>query len=421
MKRLFVLLLTGLLLAGLFGAPPRKNTVKGPKLAPPPIVTNFSEERPQVRPTGEFSEMSMPAAKGKKKGKGGASADLLGVPNRDFVWKPSKLTSSAIGTADLTGAALSADGTLLVLCERVGGEGKANSTRLVFLDIREEKLSGGFLVPEKLLSSIRFIDKSPVEILALRHPFEPYKVTSGLVRLDLKTRKITDQTAAPPGTSGFTSFAQCGSKLICTAEGSDSLYEYAFDDLSAPPLKIRSGLTAPLVCACGSGIAAFSPDGVRLFDYKRGKLTPAEQICRAPEGFTPRKAVMIDAAIPAIVFAGGTGEDVWYFRGGTFRRLAERGSGAVFFNGKDRLFAGMEAGGKIVTFQMPEGRETGRPIPINSLKPSTRNSTLGFFHVPALKESFLLLDSRANLFLVDPSRSRWKKSILYAPDRNAFR
>ena len=81
----------------------------------------------------------------------------------------------------------------------------------------------------------------------------------------------------------------------------------------------------------------------------------------------------------------------------------------------------MEAGAKIVTFRMPEGRETGRPIPINSLKPSTRNGTLGFFHVPALKEAFLLLDNRANIFFVDPSRSRWKKSVLYAPDRNAFR
>jgi len=421
MKRLFVLLLPGLLFSGLFGAPQRKNPGKAPKLAPPPIVTSFSDERPQVRPTGEFSEMPIPAPKGKKKGKSDTTAALLGVPDRDFVWKPSKLTSSAIGTADLTGADLSADGTLLVLCERVGGEGKANSTRLIFIDIREEKLVGGFLIPEQFLSSIRFLEKSPVEILALRHPFEPYKVTGGLVRVNLKTRKITDQAAAPAGTSGITSFAQCGGKLICTAGGSDLLYEYALDDLAAGPLKIRSGLTAPLVCSCGDGIAAFSSDGVRLFSYKRGKLTPAEHISRAPEGFTPRRTVMIDAAIPAIVFAGETGESFWYFRGGNFRRLAERGSGAAVFDGKDRLFAGMEAGAKIVTFQMPEGRETGRPIPINSLKPSTRNSTLGFFHVPAMKGAFLLLDSRANLFLVDPSRSRWKKTIVYAPDRNAFR
>ena len=421
MKRLFVLLLPGLLFSGLFGAPSRKKTEKVPKLAPPPIVTSFSDERPQVRPTGEFSEMPIPAAKGKKKGKTDTTASLLGVPDRDFVWKPSKLTSSAIGTADLTGADLSADGTLLVLCERVGGEGKANSTRLIFLDIQEERLSGGFLIPEKFLSSIRFIEKSPVEILALRHPFEPYKVTSGLVRINLRTRKLADQTAAPPGTRGFTSYAQCGRKLICTAEGSDLLYEYALDDLSAEPLKIKSGLTAPLVCACGSAVAAFSPEGVRLFSYKRNKLVPEEQIFKAPEDFLPRGTVIIDAALPAIVFTGKTGEGVWYFRGGNFRRLAERGSGVAFFNGKNRLFAGMEAGAKIVAFQMPEGRETGRPIPINSLKPSTRNGTLGFFHVPVLKESFLLLDNRANLFLVDPSRSRWKKSILYAPDRNAFR
>ena len=421
MKRLFVLLLPGLLLSGLSGAPQRKNPGKTPKLAPPTIVTSFSDERPQVRPTGEFSDMSMPAAKGKKKGKSDTTAALLGVPDRDFVWKPSQLSSSAIATADLTGAALSADGTLLVLCERVGGEGKANSTRLVFLDVREKKISGGFVIPEKLLSEIRFIDNSPVEILALRHPFEPYKVTGGLVRVNLATRKITDQTDIPPGTRGFTSFAQCGKKLICTAEGSDLLYEYPLDDLSSPPLKVRSGLKAPLVCSCGGGIAAFSSDGVRLFDYKQGKLTPAEQICKAPEGFSPRRTVMIDAAIPAIVFAGETGESFWYFRGGNFRRLAERGAGVAFFNGKDKLYAGMEAGAKIVTFQMPEGRETGRPIPINSLKPSTRNSTLGFFYVPALKGAFLLLDSRANLFLVDPSRSRWKKSIVYAPDRNAVR
>ena len=419
MKRLFVLLLPGLLFSGLSGAPPRKKSGDRPKLAPPPIVTSFSDERPQVRPTGEFSEIPIPAPKGKKKGKTDTTAALLGMPDRDFVWKPSKLASSAIGTADLTGADLSADGTMMLLCERVGGEGKANSTRLIFIDIGEERIAGGFLIPEKLLSSVRFL--SPVEILALRHPFEPFKVTAGLVRINLKTRRITDETAAPPGTRGFTSFARCGNKLICTAEGSDFLYEYALEDLSAPPLKIKSGLASPRVCACGSGIAAFGHDGVRVFNYKRDRLAPAEQISKAPEGFSPRRAVMIDAAIPAVVFAGRSGEGVWYFRGGNFRRLAERGSGAVFFNGKDRLFAGMEAGAKIVAFRMPEGRETGRPIPINSLKPSTRNSSLAFFHVPALKETFLLLDSRANLFLVDPSRSRWKKSIIYAPDPTGFR
>ena len=422
MKRLFVLLLPGLLLSGLSGAPLRKNSEKGPKLAPPPIVTSFSEERPKVRPTGEFSEMPVPAAKGKKKGKSDTTAALLSEPDRDFVWHPSKLTSSAIGTADLTGADLSADGTMVVICERVGGEGKANSTRLVFLDTQEEKLAGGFLIPELHLSAIRFIERSPIEILALRHPFEPYKVTGGLVRVDLKARKITDQTSAPPGTQGFTSFAQCGRKLICTAEGSDHLYEYAIDDLAAGPLKIKSGLRAPRVCACGGdGIAAFGSDGIRLFKYKKDKLTPAEQIFKAPEDFAPCRSVMIDPAIPAIVFAGKTGESLWYFRGGKFRRLAERGSGVAVFNGKNRLYAGMEAGARIVTYQMPEGRETGRPIPINSLKPSTRNSTLAFFHVPAMKETFLLLDSRANLFLVDAGRSRWKKSVIYAPDRTGLR
>ena len=416
MKRLFVLLLPGLLFSGLFGAPPRKNTGKAPKLAPPTIVTTFSDERPQVRSTGEFSEMPMPAAPGKKKGKAVTTAAQLSVPDRDFRWRPSKLTSSAIGTADLTGAALSADGTMLVVSERVGGEGKANSTRLLFFDIREQKLAGGFLIPELLLSSIRFIENSPVEILALRHPFEPYKVTGGLVRVNLKTRKITDQTAAPPGSTGFTSFAQCGEKLVCTAEGSDFLYEYALNDLAARPTRIKSGLSAPLVCACGSGIAAFGPEGIMFFSCKKDRLIPPEQLCKAPENFSPRRALMVDDALPAIVFVGETGEDLWYFRGGAFRRLMERASGAAFFNGKDKLYAGMEAGAKIVFFQMPEGRAVGRPIPINALKPSTRNATFAFFHVPAMKESFLLLDNRANLFLVDPSRSRWKKSLVYAPD-----
>ena len=188
------------------------------------------------------------------------------------------------------------------------------------------------------------------------------------------------------------------------------------NDLASRPAKIKSGLAAPRVCACGGGIAAFGTEGVRFFKYRKDRLIPQDPFARAPEGFSPRRAVMVDAALPAIVFAGEPGEDLWYFRGGTFRRLMERASGVAFFNGKDRLYAGMEAGAKIVFFQMPEGRAVGRPIPINALKPSTRNGTLAFFHAPAMKESFLLLDNRANLFLVDSSRSRWKKTIVYAPD-----
>ena len=310
-KLLFVFLFV-LLEASCPGA--EKNAGTAQKLAPPPILLEFAAERVKVIPTGEFSSIPLPEQKTAKKNIKRNSAFLVSERNKKFFWKPSPLLSSTIRVADLTGAALSEDGSLAVVSERIGGEKKANSTRFIFFDIERKQLSGGFVIPEMLISDIAFIPGSKTSLIGICHKFVPFKTSDGLVRIDLEQKDIADAADSRAGKVTSFCFGR-GESVFYTAAGENSIFKLSLRDLGAAPQKIKTSISAPRVCSSGNDFIAYGRKGIEIFRLDHGRWTPDEPVFSAPEDFAPVNCFLIDPAVPAYCFTGGYGDLLWYFRG----------------------------------------------------------------------------------------------------------
>ena len=417
----FLLLVCALALS--CGAAPSDKRGRVTKLAPPPIFSQWEQKTLQVVETGEFSSMAVPEEKKGKKNSSPNSADLVSEKGKKFFWKPSPLLSSTIRVADLTGAALSQDGSLAVVTERIGGEGKANSTRVLLFDISKCRLAGGFVIPKERLSSIAFLPNVKSELIAVRAHFAPFKTQNGVVRIDLKERKIVDFFDAP-GNRSVTSFVfGKKGKLYFTVAGAPMLYEMEQDSFAVEPTAIKSRLASPKVCVAGELLIAYGKEGIETFRKDEGRWIPDETLHTFPEPFVPEKCTVTDGNVPAICFSGAFGEDLWYYRKGSFRKLQERISGISLWNEQQGLFfSEAAANSKIMIFQMPEGATQGKGATPNRLKPANRNGSFAFLGTPALKNKLVQIDSRGNVFLLDHSRiARWKKDIVYIADRAGFR
>lgn len=420
MTRNIFLCLTILLTAVYAEASTSKNKQVFNKFVPPKTMVVFSEERPQVVKTGEFSVFPMPAAKKNKAAKNGSLASKLLPAGENFVWRPSKLSSSAIGIADITGAALSSDGSVTVISERIGGEGKTNSTRFLLFDIPARRLAGGFEIPELLLTDITFSAEKPYELLAIRKSFAPFNTKDGIVRIDLKSRKITDSIDSPAGR--ITSYAAADGNIIFTAAGSKEIHLAGLNDFSSGRQKIKTRLSAPQI-SCASGvIAAFDSNGLEIFRKHEDSFASDEEVIKVPEKFTPCQSAVIDGKLPAICFIGAEEEPLWYFRKNGFRKLKDRCGGFFSYDRNDGiLYAGVAANSRIALFSMPEAEESPRMESPNRLKPANRNGNYTILSVPALKKHLIQVDNRGNVFLLDLRKKRWKKSVIYIADKAGFR
>ena len=399
-----------------------KKTAGLPKFAPPPIVLEFAEERPKVVPTGEFSSIPLPEQKTPKGKKQKSTASLVSERNKKFFWKPSPLLSSTLRVADLTGAAISEDGTLVVITERIGGKNKANSTRFLFFDLEKNLLSGGFTVAEMLISDIAFIPGSKTNLIGICHKFAPFKTPDGLVRIDLEQKEIADAANSRKGK--ITSFSLGkGQSVFYTAAGEDAVFQLSLRDLGAEAQKIKTAIKAPRVCCFGNGFIAYSKQGIEIFRRDYGRWIPDDPFLAAPEAFEAVNCYLIDPVVPAFCFTGGYEGSLWYFRGSSFRKIMERVSGLCLLNRSSNFFfTELAANSRISVLKMPEAEVCASPIPPNRLKPANRNSSFALLQVPALKNSIVQIDNRGNVFLLNYSKlSRWKKSVIHITDRAGFR
>ncbi len=392
-----------------------------PKLAPPPIVSQWKKEEIRVSETGEFSSIDLPEKdpSGKKKGN---TASLVSARSKKFFWRPSPQLSSAIRTADLTGAAISADGSLVVVTERIGGEGKPNSTRFLFFDVPNRRLAGGFTLPRTLISSIAFSPHSNSEIVGIRHADTHFKEKNGIVRIDLVSKRIVDSLEASSGK--VSSFVTDGKgKIFFSAENSSLIFEAEVETLSANPSAVKSRITSPELCIAGELLIASGKEGIEVFRKDHGRWIADEKLFTFPEPFHPFSCSVVDTSAPAICFAGTNEGDLWYFRKGSFRKLKEKISGIHLWDAAQKIFfAEISANSRIALFQMPDGAENAKPVTPNRLKPANRNSSWALLRAPAMKDQMVQIDNRGNVFLLDYSKvSRWKKYVIYIADRAGFR
>ena len=421
LKKLFVLF-AGCAAFLLCGAAKSAERPALPKLAPPPIVSQWKKQEAKVAETGEFSSIAVPEKKAPGKSAPQNSADLVSEKGKKFTWRPSPLLSSAIRPADLTGAAISADGSLVVVAERVGGAGKANSTRFLFFDIPNRRLAGGFTLPKVLISSIAFAPGSRNEILGIRHASTHFNERNGIVRIDLKTGQIVDSLDTPSGkVASFVT--DSNGKIFFSTANSSLIFETEAGSLFIEPTSVKSRISSPELCIAGALLIASGKEGIEMFRKDHGRWIADENLVKFPEPFQVKSCTVTDTAAPAICFAGSDGGDLWYFRSGTVSKLKERISGRLLYDEVQKIFfAEIAANSRIVLFQMPEASESAKPVTPNRLKPANRNGSYALLRSPALKQKMVQIDNRGNVFILDYSKmSRWQKHVVYIADRAGFR
>lgn len=415
---LLLLFFIVLSLPALSGAP--KKTAL-PKFLPPPIVTQVRDEKPQVVETGEFSSLPFKETNKKPGKSSNTSVSLVSEKDKKFFWKPSPLLSSTIRTADLTGAAISPDGTLLVISERIGGDGKANSTRLIFFDLAGKKICGGFTIREKLISQIQFLPGSKYEIAGIRSAFAPYKVKAGLVRIDLKKKKITASADLAEG--AVKAFAFNSGKIFFTKADDTEICILPLNNFKAVPEKLKTRISDAGISAAGDKLFLYGQEGLEIFRLDDGRWIPDEKICQISGTFVPVKCFILDPALPSLCLLENYGGTLCYFRGNAMRKIKERISGIAAWDGDNQIFfAGLAANSRVSIIRMPEANENERPFSPNRLKPVTRNGSFDLLRVPAMKNQLLQIDNRGNVFLLEYSKKgRWKKWTVYIADRSGFR
>lgn len=421
LKRTLLLLFVLLTLPVCSADAPKGNNL--PKFTPPPIVMNVVQERPQVAETGEFSSLPITVSqRDKVKLSASSAAALLTEKGKQFSWKPSPRLSSTIRSADLTGCVLSADGTLVVISERIGGEEKPNSTRFILFNVPNRTIAGGFVVKEALIDTLSFVPGSHTELFGIRRSSSHFGTKGALVRLNLSHKEIMDYVEAPAGE--FTSYAWgMNGKIFCTTTDSGEILAYDPDNLSDTPQRIKSHLSSPKVCAAGKDLIAYGKEGVELLRNGVENKKGTGNFFRAPAGFRPLRATLLDPLLPSVIFTGDFEEDCWYFIENTCKKLQSRVSGVQSWDGLNKLlFVELAANAKVAVFQMPEAKEHIKPASPNRLKPANRNHSFALLSVPALKNNMIQIDNRGNVFLLDYSKmGRWKKYSVYIADRAGFR
>ena len=378
------------------------------------------DTRPKVEQTGTFSSLPSPGAKNNSGVPRGSTAGRLAVNNMAFVWKPSAITTKATGGADLISACLSDDETVLLIAERIGGSNKPNSTRLILVNIRNNKIIRSVLLNEKRISDVMFIPGSD-KVLASSAAQKEFNSSDSLLVINLKRNKIIKESA--PAGGKITSFSTDGTKAWYTVEGTSFISEISLDEIKAKPETIRSLVDLPRL--------ALAPDNTTLIVYGKNKLEkyrvsqekrPALLQCiDSPPRFSPTQVLIADDSGNCILLVEPDRKAVLY-RETLPTELSEKPAGfQALFRKENLLLYGMLKNNAIARITLPATDIEGRPVVPAKLKPVNRNATWKLFTLSGSPQKAVLIDIRGNITLIEITKRRWKKSPVLTVDKTGMK
>ena len=386
----------------------------GPAL--PAIRMEQTDERPKVAETGKLTEFE---SSGKNSSPRGSAAGRLAA-GKDFQWQPSQIEGRATGGADIRELLLSADESLLVMMERIGGENKPNSTRFILVSLRDKKIIRAVTLKERRITAAAFIPGTDT-LVAAESAQPEFGRDTALVKIDLKRGKIS--AASRPEKDAVTSLCTDGEKVWYTVKNSTMIRELRLDGFSAEPGSVRTRAAAP-------GIA-LSPDGSRLVAFGRGvceifKTSPdspaaLQQSFETAGNFSPAQVLVLDDSASSIVLLEPAGQAVLYL-GGSPKTLTEKCAPvAAFFKEENMLLLGLLKNDAIIKIPLPGAEPEGKPVVPGKLKPASRNGNLKLLALSGTPARAVLVDSRANVMLLEITKRRWKKTPILTVNKTGFR
>ena len=385
--------------------------------AVPVIRMEQAEERPQVAETGKLTEFSLGTAE--VSAPGGTAAGRLAA-GKDYQWQPSQLTGRATGGADLADMILSPDESLLVMVERVGGENKPNSTRFILTSLRDRKIIRAVTLAERRISHIAFIPGSN-RLIASEDAQSEFNRKNRLVTIDLRQGKIL--AASRPESSPLTSLCTNGKKVWYTVEKSGLIRELALDALGAEPEKIRTQAPEARIIPSPDGKMLISFGGEKCERFKINADGPATlyHACDTERNFSPVQAVSLNDDGSHLLLAEPAGRAILSLNGSSKTLTEKSGAVAAFFKKENTLLLGLLKNDAIVKIPLPAAEPEGKPVTPGKLKPASRNGNLKLLPLAGSPIRAVLVDTRANVMLLEITKRRWKKTPILTVDKTGFR
>ena len=383
----------------------------------PKIHYDLESRRPEVTPTGTWEKISSPGVRNNIDTPAGMLAYVISENGYLFNWRPSVDSTRLSGQADIIGAMLSQDESLLVVAERIGGAGKNNSTRLIFLNLINGKLCGGMEIPERRITHIANIPGENSKILAVQEGQSEFKNGNALLMIDLRRRLV--RQISPDMEQRITSFCTDGSRVWFSFADGNRFGEIELDDSA----RIRYCDTKKQVLGLNYNNASrtvivYEPGVCEFFSLNHNGLF-LEKSVELPHGFNAVWHLGVPQVANTLFLVDGQGKALMVTPGGTVPIQERMESYGCAMPGNAVCF-GTSNRGKVNTVSIPDCRVVNSLAP-NSLRPHSRNKTLCIFYRTAVPPQLILLDERGNIFKIIMTGRRGKKAALLLVDKNGIR
>ena len=377
----------------------------------PKIIVPVEHTTPEVEPTGRLLRIEAGSAGNTANTPPGTMAVRIAAQDTIFEWFPSQAPGRITGGADFIDAALSPDESVLVIAERIGGNGP-NSTRLVFFNLCNDKLVQSFELEKRKLADIAFSPEGDGMLWAVEEKQSELDAPPRLLGIDPADGRIAYESA--PLEENPAGFAAGDGKLWITLPDEKSFLQFRTNSNSdAEPEKIRSAISGARL--------QLTPDAQTLLLFGAGRMERFRVATDAPEYLghaalpgEGRPEVVVPLADDGSSLAiGSPGEAAYLVAGGAARKLTDDcGETGCFRRQERELFLAVRLNEAIQLYS--EFRTTPvRSVSPGDLRPFNKNTNWRLFALSGEKREILLIDHRGNINRLEIKTRRWSKTPIF--------
>ena len=335
-----------------------------------------------------------------------------------FTWIPSVDTSRLTGQADIIDALLSPDESLLIIAERIGGANKNNSTRLIFLNLLNNKICGGMDIPERRITKLLDLPGRNGTFLAFQEGQSVFNNGNALLVIDIRKKRvrqigqnISDRISDVCTDGSNVWFAIEGKNQICELDLDDP-FKLRYCDTKKPVLKLAVNPASKSVIALENGFCEF-------YSVTRNGLY-LESSLEFPENYQPVWMMSVSSRGNTAVAVDAEGKGFLISAGGIVPlngRIATHGcplpDGTI-------LLGTVERYPKLNNIAIPGG-EVKSYITPSTLRPSSRNKTLAVFARTGNPQECIQIDERGNIFKLILQGRRGRKNTILIVNKTGLR
>jgi hypothetical protein len=377
--------------------------------APPPIIWQSDEKRPEVIDGRENIIVSKDASENASAGfDPETSAGRIVQKGYHLTWSP-KWNYYGTGGVKLPGAAVSKDRSVLAVLETVGEERGPWQSRIVCISPVNGHILRIIELKERKIERILFSGEKD-EVLLYQSGQQAFDQKNRFVKVNLRSGKIVAEYPPLPGDEiqAFNINAN-GSHAVVKMKKSSSVLVYDLEQPEQEPLVLDSGFEGGAVgfAADGESVLAAGEGAVRFLSMLNPGTQTRDPIV-SPDGFVPDFLEVAADGAHEIIVGKVEGGPFYLLRGGRNFLLDDSGEGFACFTEKSIMLVAQSQ--STVRF-LDRGTlaETAR-VPVKNDRPPTRGNLAGLFYDPDF--GLLAVDSHGNIYTRKLTGRKWNKKLL---------